>query len=64
VNAVSYSFLTVLLLLFLLLLLYDLCSDELRALGPHPGSAELHPQVAAEASYKIFTEVKAISMFY
>eukprot|EP00953_Heterococcus_sp_UTEX-ZZ885_P002906 2095-Heterococcus_DN1.PRE.2 len=30
--------------------------DELRALGPHPGSAELHPQVAAEASYKIFTE--------
>jgi hypothetical protein len=37
------------------------CSDELRALGPHPGSAELHPQVAAEASYKIFTEVTALS---
>jgi hypothetical protein len=37
-------------------------SDELRALGPHPGSAELHPQVAAEASYKIFTEVTALSV--
>jgi hypothetical protein len=52
--------------LFIYIYIYICYSDELRALGPHPGSAELHPKAAAEASYKLFTEVmqlKVIRMY-